>query len=221
MWLPSQGLLIDKLELNAEKPSVWTDEELLNLATLLRVKTKPMIIAANKIDVPGAEKNLDRLKEKYPDYMIVGCSAESELALKEADKHGVVKYIPGEKSFEILDETKLNEKQKAALEFMKQNVLEKFDSTGVQNVLNHAVFELLRYVPVFPGGVGKLEDSNGNVIPDCFLMPPGSTAIDFAFKLHTDFGKNFIKAIDVRKKMPIAKDHVLEDGIIIEIMTNK
>jgi len=87
--------------------------------------------------------------------------------------------------------------------------------------LNNAVFDLLDYITIFPGGVGKLEDSEGRVIPDCFLMPKGTTALDFAFKLHTDFGKNYIKAIDVRKKLPIAKDQPLETGMIIEIMANK
>jgi len=29
----------------------------------------------------------------------------------------------------------------------------------------------------------KLSDSKGNVLPDCFLMKNGSTALDFAYKL--------------------------------------
>ena len=39
-----------------------------------------------------------------------------------------------------------------------------------------------------------LSDSKGNVLPDCYLMPGKSTALNFAFKLHTDLGNNFIKA---------------------------
>jgi len=114
----------------------------------------------------------------------------------------------------------LNEKQKGALGALR-TFLETRGSTGVQEVLNHAVFELLRYKPIFPGGVGKLEDSEGRVIPDCFLMEPDATALDFAFRLHTDFGKNFVKAINVKTKMPIGKDHVLEPGSIVEIMATK
>ncbi|MBR9693000.1 redox-regulated ATPase YchF [Candidatus Woesearchaeota archaeon] len=210
---------IKVLSLDAEKPYEWSDEEKLSLARSLRQQSKPMMIAANKADKEGAWENYEALKEAFPDYHVIPCSAELELALKEAGKHAIIEYIPGEKEFTIKKED-LNEKQKQGLGFIS-DFLEQRGSTGVQDVLNHAVFELLRYKPIFPGGVGKLEDSDGNVIPDCFLMPPTTTALEFAFKLHTDFGKNFIKAINVRTKLPIGKDHVLAAGDIIEIMANK
>ncbi|MEM4326940.1 MAG: TGS domain-containing protein, partial [Candidatus Diapherotrites archaeon] len=38
------------------------------------------------------------------------------------------------------------------------------------------------------------------------------------FALHTDFGKNFIKAINVKTKQLIGKEHVLENGDVIEIV---
>ena len=52
-------------------------------------------------------------------------------------------------------------------------------------------------------------------------MPPKSTTLDFAYKLHTDFGKNFIKAIDVKTKMLLGKDHVLKNNDVIEIVSGK
>ncbi len=209
-----------ELALDPARPASWTDEQLLGLASALRKKSKPMMIAANKADVPGAWESYERLKEEFADYHIVACSAELELALKEAAKHGLIGYVPGEKAFTLTDESKLNEKQRQGMAFIGKFLGER-GSTGVQEVLNHAVFELLRYKPVFPGGVGKLEDSEGRVIPDCFLMEPDATALDFAYRLHTDFGKNFIKAINVRTKLPMAKDHVLEPGAIVEIMASK
>ena len=99
--------------------------------------------------------------------------------------------------------------------------MEKFGGTGVQQAVNAAVFDLLGYAAIFPGGVNRLADSQGRILPDCFLMPPGTTALDFAFKLHTDFGKNFIRAIDVRKKMPVGKEHVLKSRDVIEIVSGK
>jgi len=141
--------------------------------------------------------------------------------LREGAKGGLIDYVPGGCDFEIKDENKLNDKQKNALNFINDNILKKYKSTGVQDVLDKAVFELLRYKAIFPGGVGKLEDSDGNVLPDCFLMKENATALDFAFKLHTDFGKNFIKAIDVRSKMPVGKDYILKHLDIIEIMSKK
>src|SRR3989344_3009614 len=180
---------IKKLKLE-HHPIEWSDDELKGLARELRIRSKPMIIAANKIDINGAKLNLHKIKEKFKDYVIIPCSGDSELALREAAKHGLINYTPGENNFEIVG--KLNEKQKNALEFIKKNVLDEFNSTGIQEILDKAVFDLLKYIAIFPGGVNKLEDSEGRVLPDCFLMRNGSTALDFAYRLHTDFGKNFI-----------------------------
>ncbi len=215
---------IKELSLNAEQPISWKEKELFNLASFLRKLTKPMIIAANKIDIPGGFDNYNKLRATFPQQTIAPCSAESELALKEAHKHGLIKYIPGEKKFEITEEgkSKLSDKQKQALTFIKENMLDKYGSgTGVQSILNNVVFGILKYIAIHPGGVNKLEDQNGNVLPDCFLMKQGSTAIDFAFKLHTDFGKKFIRCIDVRTQMTHGKDHVLKNLDIIEIAANR
>lgn len=199
----------------------WTDDHMKNLATELRRVSKPMIIAANKIDVEGAEKNYERVKNMFPSYHVVPCSSEAEIALKEAAKKGLIKYIPGDNSFEIIKEEGLNDPQKKALNFIKENVLKKFDSTGVQDVLDIAVFQLLKYLAIFPGGVNKLQDSEGRVLPDCFLLPPDSTALDFAYSIHTDLGKKFVKAIDVRTKKAVGKDYKLKNLDIIEIITSK
>jgi hypothetical protein len=198
----------------------WDKNTLLKIAIELRKETKPMIIACNKIDVPGAEKNFDKLKKEFNDYILVPCSAESELALREAAKHGLIDYIPGENDFKIKNE-QLNEKQKNALDFIKNSIFKKYGTTGVQEVIDKAVFDLLKYIAIFPGGINKLQDQHGNVLPDCFLMPENSTALDFAFKLHTDIGNNFVKAIDVRNKKPVGKDYLLKNRDVIEIATSK
>ena len=212
---------IKKLNLYETKIQQWTEEELQKLVRHLRESTKPMIIAANKIDVPGAIEKYEKLKKEFPNNIIIPISAESELALKEAAKHEMIKYIPGESEFNIIDENKLNEKQLSALNYVKDNIIGKLGSTGVQQVLDKAVFELLEYIPIYPGSTGKLTDQYGNVMPDCFLMPPGTTALDFAYRLHTDFGDNFVKAINVKTKMPINKDVALNFGDVIEIMSSK
>ena len=212
---------IKKIGLDPGKPSAWTDEQMLKLSGELRKLTKPMIIAANKVDVQSGKDNIKRLQDKFPDYQIIPCSAESELALREAAKHELIHYIPGEDKCKILIEDKLNDKQKQAIAFIQKNVLDVFKSTGVQDVMNAAVFDLLKYIAIHPGGVGKLEDSDGNVLPDCFLMPLGTTALQFAYKLHTDFGKNFIRAIDVKTKMTVGKEHKLKHLDIVEIVADK
>ncbi|MFH1325237.1 MAG: redox-regulated ATPase YchF [archaeon] len=207
------------LKLNfSQKPSVWKENEILAFASKLRKETKPMIIAANKIDTELGIVNYKKLKEKFPEQIIIPCSADSELALRQAAKTGLIEYIPGEKDFKILKS--LNEKQKNALEKIKESVLEKYEfGTGVQNILNKAVFELLKYIAIFPAGANKLADSKGNVLPDCFLLPQNSTALNFAYFLHTDFGKNFIKAIDARSKKALGKDYKLKHRDALEIIT--
>jgi ribosome-binding ATPase YchF (GTP1/OBG family) len=207
-----------KLNYDAEKPSDWTDSELMNFARELRLLTKPMIIAANKIDKRGGKENLEKVKNEFPNTMIIPCSADSELALKEANKAGLIQYIPGENHFKII-EGKASEKQRQALELIRKNVLEIFGSTGVQEILNKSVFDFLKYIAIFPAASNKLVDSQGRILPDCFLMPPGTTALDFAFKLHTGIGNNFVKAIDAKTKKAVGKDHVLKNRDGIEIIT--
>ena len=202
---------------SVEKPNSWNDNQLKEFAHKLRHLTKPMIIAANKIDKPNAKENLEKLKTTYPEITIMPCSADSELALREAAKAKLIEYIPGESSFKPTNN--LNEKQKAALDKIKDNVLTPYKSTGVQEILNHTIFNLLKYISIFPASANKLADSKGNILPDCFLLPGKSTALDFAYYLHTDFGKNFIKAIDARTKKAVGKDYQLKNRDTLEIMT--
>ncbi len=204
----------------SQQASKWNDEALLKFASELRKLSKPMIIAANKVDSLNGIENYEKLKNKFPHSIIIPCSADSELALRQAAKAGIIDYIPGEREFKILKE--LNPKQKEALDKIKENVLDKFETgTGVQEILNYAVFNLLGYLAIFPAGATKMKDSKGNILPDCFLLPPDSTALDFAYFLHTDFGKNFIRAIDARTKKILGKDYLLKNRDALEIVTSR
>jgi len=197
----------------------WDANALKHLASAMRKKTKPMVIAANKIDVSTGKENYLRLVKMFPKYTIVPCSAESEVALREAARKELIQYIPGEKNFTVAG--KLNEKQEKALQFIQKNVLDAYGSTGVQLVLDTIVFDVLKMVAIFPGGVNKLEDKDGNVLPDCFLLQHGATALDFAYHLHTDIGEGFIRAIDVKTKRAVGKEYVLKHRDVIEIVTRK
>ena len=210
-------LAVLKGNFDTEKPNQWNENTLTKFAHELRHLTKPMIIAANKIDKPKAKENLESLKASYPEIIIIPCSADSELALREASKADLIEYVPGDSNFTI--KGNLNEKQQSALNNIKEKVLKPYGSTGVQEILNKIVFDLLKYITVFPASANKLADSKGNILPDCFLLPENSTALDFAYYLHTDFGKNFIKAIDARTKRAVSKDHKLKNRDALEIMT--
>jgi len=199
---------------DVSKPANWSDEELLKFSRALRKSTKPMIIAANKIDRPSGKENFEKIKEEF-DYKIIPCFAEGELSLKQAEKSDLIDYISGENDFE--EKANLSDNQKKGLKEIKKT-LEVYGSTGVQEVLNKIVFDILGYIAVFPAG-SKMEDSKGNVLPDCYLMPPGSTALDFAYRLHSDIGDGFVKAIDIRTKQAVGKDYKLKHLDGLEIMT--
>jgi ribosome-binding ATPase YchF (GTP1/OBG family) len=206
--------VILRIGLNPEKPHSWSNEDLARFAKELRKSTKPMIIVANKIDRPKGNENYEKIKKEF-DYCVVPCFAEGELALREADKLGLIDYTPGEKNFVIKGE--LSKKQKVGLDEIKK-IIGIYNGTGVQEVLNKLVFDILGMIAVYPAG-DKLVDSQGRVLPDCYLMPKGSSALDFAARVHSDLAKNFIKAIDVRTKRAVGKEYKLKQGDGLEIVT--
>jgi ribosome-binding ATPase YchF (GTP1/OBG family) len=148
---------------------------------------------------------------------LIPTCAEAELALRRADRAELIKYVPGASDFTFLKE--VPENQKRALEFIRTNVLKKYNSTGVQRALDELVFKKLNYITVYPvEDENKFCDKKGNVLPDAYLIKQSSTALDLAFKIHTDIGKNFIGAVDARTKKKIGKDYVLKDGDVIKIL---
>jgi len=193
----------------------WSDEQLREFATNLRESSKPILIVANKIDLDHG--NFDRLRENYN---LVPVCSEAELALRQAEKAGIISYLPGDKEFKIIKD--VDEKQRKALEFIQNNVLNKYGSTGVQECINTAVFEILKQIVVYPvENENKFMDNKGNVLPDAHLLPQGSTALDLAYKVHTDIGDKFIGAIDCKTKMKVGKDHQLNDCDVIKIIAGR
>jgi ribosome-binding ATPase len=208
-----------ELKIDEKRFDQWTDDDKKNFAIKCRELSKPILIAANKCDLPSSEKNILKMKTKFPDKIFIPCSAASELALRKANEKQILKYYPGDGDFEIIGE--LNDKQKAGLETIRKDVLQKFGGTGIQDCMDKTIFGLLGYFPVFPAGTKGLVDKEGRTLADCFLMPPKSNAIDFAYFLHTDMGDGFIRAIDVKTRQVIGRDHPLKTGDAIEIIFNK
>ncbi|RLG68851.1 MAG: redox-regulated ATPase YchF [Candidatus Iainarchaeum archaeon] len=200
------------------RASEWNAESLLKFAERVREISKPMIIAANKADLSVAEQNIEKLKKKYSSKEIIPVSAEAELALRKASESGLIEYVPGESDFKELKD--IPENQKKALEYIRNKVLKKFGSTGVQHVLNSVAFELLELIVVFPvEDQNRWSDSKGNVLPDAFLLKKGSTALDLAYKVHTEIGKRFVAAIDCRTGQKIGKETQLKQLDVIKIIT--
>ena len=190
----------------------WGPEEGLILAEFLQDIAKPIIIAANKADI-SPKKNLQNLS-KIGGIVTV---ADYELALKKASEANLIVYNSGDSDFEISSD-KLTEGQKSALQKIK-NFLKENGSTGVQECIEKAVLEKLDLIAVYPvEDETHFTDGQGRVLPDAYLLPRESTAHDLAYKVHSDIGDSFIRAIDCRSKRVIGKDYELQDGDIIKIV---
>ncbi|NLL94702.1 MAG: redox-regulated ATPase YchF [Thermoplasmatales archaeon] len=199
-------------------PTKWDADVLMRIAIKVREHGKPMVVAMNKADVapPG---NLERVSAVAD--MAFPVMAEAELALKKAAEAGLVRYRAGDATFEIIDESKMTQGQKNALGYIAKN-MEKHGGTGVQRCLERAVFGLLDLIAVFPvEDENKYTDGQGRVLPDAFLVPRGSTAKDLAYKVHTELGDKFIRAVNARTKRTVGADHVLEDGDVIRIVADR
>jgi ribosome-binding ATPase YchF (GTP1/OBG family) len=207
-----------KIHLNIEKPAQWSDEEIFKLTDYVRAISKPMIIAFNKSD-KAPETMMAKMNE-LKEYIVVPTSAESELALSNASEKGIISYTPGSNDFTLMKKEGMTEKQVIALEYIKTHVLARFGSTGVNRCIEEAV-RMLDLIVVYPvEDEHHLTDKEGRVLPDAHLIPRGSTAKDLAYKVHTDLGDHFIRAIDARLHRVIGADHQLKDGDIISIIAD-
>jgi ribosome-binding ATPase len=211
---------VRKTGLNAEKPTSWSDNDFLRFVDTLRRISKPMLIVANKIDLPTAEVNVERMKKL--DYTVIPASAEAELALRRASDKKLIEYRPGDSDFKITQPERLSPTQVKALESIREKILSKFGSTGIQEAINTAYTRLLNMITVYPvEDVEHLSNHNGQILPDAYLIPQGTTAHQFAYIIHTELGESFLYAVDARHKTRIGEDALLRDKDVINIVSTR
>lgn len=209
--------VLQKFNLISKNPNDWNDSDITTFVKELRRKTKPILIAANKADLC---KDLKIVNDIRKDTKTVICSAETELILKKAAKAGLVNYVVGNENFTLNDNVEVSPQQQKALDLVK-TVLSKIKSTGVQSVLDSAIFDLLKLIVVFPvEDESKLCNKDGEVLPDAKLLPLNSTAKDLALTIHADIAKGFLHAINVKTKQRIGADHQLKHGDVIKIVSS-
>jgi len=215
------SLAAKELGLDLPRIASWSDDQLLSFASLLREKTKPMLIAANKIDVPGSEENLEHLKANLNE-PVIPTSAEAELILRRAASAGLIRYEPGDSGFEIVDESKLAESQIKALKLIQERILDVYESTGVQEALDKSLFEMARYKAVFPvENETKLSDKDGRVLPDVLLLPEDAEVRDVAEAIHTEIAEKAIAGLDARKGIRISLSYVPKNRDVIRILVRR
>jgi ribosome-binding ATPase len=202
--------IFDKFTIQESKDFCWS----------LREISKPTLIVANKVDLPTATENFKRLRDEYRDVIIIPASADAELTLRRAESKGIIRYIPGDERFEINDQTKLNDKQKWALNFIRKDILGEYMRTGVQFAINVAVFKLLKMNAVYPvADIQKFSDKHGNVLPDVYLMRSGSTVEDLAREIHTELAKGVLYALDGRDGIRLPVNYQLKDRDVLSIVS--
>jgi len=198
----------------------WTEKEIQSFCWALREASKPTLVIANKMDLPFAAENFQRLREKYKGLIVVPTSGEAELTLRKAESRGLIKYVPGEERFDILRPQDLNEAQKSALAYIRRKVFGEYLRTGVQFGLNITVFKLLKMNAIYPvADVEKLTDKNGRVLPDVYLMPTGSTVEELAASIHSELTKGLVYAVDVRTGIHLPTNYVLRDRDVLSIVS--
>jgi ribosome-binding ATPase YchF (GTP1/OBG family) len=201
-------------------PARWTESERRQLATALLRASKPRCVAWNKCDRTTPAK-VAELAERVRPLPSIPTSAEAELTLRRAHRANLVRYSPGASSFDVVDAERLSVGQRRALEEIRA-ILKSWGTTGVQAALEQMVFEGLREMVVFPvEDEQKWTDSRGRVLPDAFLIPAGTHARDFAYRIHSDLGENFLKAIDARTHRALAADSPLEAGAVVRVVTRR
>lgn len=211
-----QVILAQGLELD---PETWDDDDREELAREIRKRTKPMVVAANKMDTPEAQENWETITTD-PDYehlSFVPASAHAEKALKNAAEAGVVDYTAGDDAFDIVGD--VSDEQAAGLRQIEAFV-ESYGGTGVQHALEAAVFDVLDCIAVFPGSANGSKDEKG-VFRDCFILPGGATTEDFAFHIHSDIGEGLLHGTDCRSNRQVSKDHELSHRDVIELVSTK
>jgi ribosome-binding ATPase len=205
-----------KSGLSTSKPN-WSDDNVEAFAKALFKLVKPTIIAANKSDVQGSQKNVDALEKNFGKEHVVPCSAAMELALRKAAKIKFIDYTPGSDTFTLTEQHPSVERINA-LKHMEDFLKER--GTNVQELINRTTFKLLDNIVVYPvEDENKYTDHFGNTLPDGILIKRGSTALQLAEKIHTNIAKGMLYAIDARSKRRLAKDYVLNDNDIIKIVS--
>ncbi|WP_255195320.1 redox-regulated ATPase YchF [Halorarius litoreus] len=198
-------------------PETWDGDDEERLAREIRKETKPILIAANKMDTPEAQANYEEITSdpEYDHLTIVPASAHAEKALKNAEEAGVVDYTPGDETFEVVGD--VSDEQEQGLEAIREFTTE-YGGAGVQQSIERALFDVLGFIPVFPGSANGKADTEGR-FRDCFLLPEDSTTEDFAYHIHSDIGDGLLHGIDCRNGRQVGADHSLASRDVIELVT--
>lgn len=231
------GRALDRLALKQPLPD-WDSATIESVVTAFVDDKFPTVLALNKIDHPDADKNIAKIARLVPPDRLVLCSAISEVFLRRLVKQDYIRYTPGSDSVTTRQDEDddaaaaaaetpataqttsplkpLDDKLATRIENLRDMVLYRFGSTGVNQVLTRAA-ELLGLTAVYPvrniGTFGSGEAGSGseraNVFRDCVLVPRNSTVKDVGRKVMGDAPLAFVETVG---GVRVAEDEVVGSG---------
>ena len=198
-----------------EQPGTWDHETLHRLvAAFIRIRF-PVVVAMNKCDVPGADRNVAYVKAKLPAETIVQLSADIETQLLKLRDEGKIRYAAGG-----CPEGELPQ-------HVKQYLAGNSNMSGVSAALSTAigVRPTVRVYPVLDPGT--FASYGGGVLQHCMHLTPGSTPADlFRHLTHAHFVEgDFVRATVIDSASCVdtiwKKDQPLPQDAVVRIMTNR
>ncbi len=201
----------------SNKTLEWTEDDLNKLGDWLSEFGKPIVIAANKMDLESSKTGYKILNEKFAGAVYPIC-ADMQLAINKGIEKGFIKNTENGLQFET---NNLNGPIKAALEKI-ETYLKEHKTTGVQEILNGIVFNSLRKIVVYPvEDETHFSDHFSHILPDAILLDENSTPLNLSGAIHTDLEKGFLYAIDAKTKKKLGKNEQLQTGSVIKIVSTR
>ncbi|KAJ3031568.1 UNVERIFIED_CONTAM: hypothetical protein HDU68_002666 [Siphonaria sp. JEL0065] len=194
----------------------------------------PMLLGMNKADLGPAAGHISRVKELFGDHMVIPVCAASEIWLQAQENAGTITYkrsVYGSKT--TVSQNQPFELESQQFEWARvQNVVEKFNGTGVDAALSAAI--MLR-PPVFCFPVSDFETLTSLLLngksSSCLPLKPGSTVFDcFELLAHGPeavLSGQFVRAEAVGldgnvKPRPVKKEAEIDDACaVIKLMSNR
>jgi ribosome-binding ATPase len=206
--------------LDRTHPGHWSAADRRTLARALLTASKPRLIAANKCDRATPEQ-AQALAGAVGDLPVVPTAADAELLLRRAARAGLLVYRPGDPTFSVKDPGSLTPAQSRALEGVRATCAA-WGGTGAQRALETMVFDRLHRMVVYPvEDETHWTDTRGRVLPDALLVPRDATARAVAYRVHSELGDQFIRAIDGRSHRALGAEQPVAPNSVLRIVARK
>lgn len=227
--------LLDKMGLKDPfNLMAWGEPEVHALVDAFLAIRFPTILVLNKADQgTDADKNIEKVAEKYGSDRCFVSSAAAECFLRAAAKQQFIRYEPGSMFYSTLEDDDsaddaslpplkpVEKKIAKRLERISDMVLFRYGSTGVRAAINAAV-ELSNSVVAYP--VKSLKNfstdaNNKGVFGDAVMVRRGTTVRELAYKVSQFIGANFAYAEGEDGRRLAEDEPIVSSNLIVKFTT--